>query len=67
MLRFSGMKLEQNITNISELHPDPWWMDRRPCIASSHPGIGNFLPRKEMGMYTKEMNLKLVNKLPRDS
>jgi hypothetical protein len=49
MLRFSGMTLQQNVTNISELLPDPWWMDRRPCIASSHPGLENFPSLEENG------------------
>jgi hypothetical protein len=49
MLRFSGVTLEQNIRNISELLPDTWWMDTRPCIASSHKGFENFPSSEENG------------------
>jgi hypothetical protein len=49
MLRFSSMTLQENITNICELLPDPWWMDRRPCVASIHPGLENFPSSEENG------------------
>jgi hypothetical protein len=49
MLRFSRMTFQQNITNISELLPYPWGMDKRPCIATLHPGLENFPTSEENG------------------
>jgi hypothetical protein len=49
MLRFCDMTWQQNVTNISELLLDPWWIDRRPCIAQSHPGLENFPSSEENG------------------
>jgi hypothetical protein len=51
--------LQQNITNISELLPDPWWMERRPCIASLHPGLENFPSSEEDGKVYERNEFKI--------
>jgi hypothetical protein len=43
------MPFQQNITNISALLPDHWWMDKGPCIATLHPGLENFPTSEENG------------------
>jgi hypothetical protein len=37
MLPFSGITLQQNILEISELLPDLWWMDKRQYSAPCNP------------------------------
>jgi hypothetical protein len=51
--------LQQNISNINELLPDPWWMDRRPCIASLHPGLENFPSSEEDGKVYERNEFKI--------
>jgi hypothetical protein len=50
VLTFSGITLQRNVVNISELLSDLWWMDKRPCSATWHPCLKN---SPSLGYYTQ--------------
>jgi hypothetical protein len=68
MLPLSGITLQQNILNISELLPDLWWMEKRQYSAPRDPCLKKlpFLRRNRVDML-KEIHVQVGKNVPCDS